>query len=168
MHLRGSCHCQRVVFEVDCDCPVPFLHCYCSICRKTSGGAGCLVNLGGSYASLTILRGEGDVRAYRARVDAEDGAPGRPSEHRRYFCTYCGSHLWAWNAEWPDLVHPVAAAIDTPLPEPPSRAHMMVRSAPPWARPSSGPGDSTHDGYPPFSLRSWHEARGLLSPSDDG
>jgi hypothetical protein len=26
--------------------PVPFLHCHCSICRKTAGGGGYAINLG--------------------------------------------------------------------------------------------------------------------------
>ena len=37
MHLEGSCHCGKVKFSVESAEPVPFMRCYCSICRKTAG-----------------------------------------------------------------------------------------------------------------------------------
>ena len=39
MQLEGSCHCRKVKFTVDSAEPVPFMRCYCSICRKTAGAA---------------------------------------------------------------------------------------------------------------------------------
>ena len=35
MKLEGSCHCGAVRFSVESHEPVPFMRCYCSICRKT-------------------------------------------------------------------------------------------------------------------------------------
>ena len=40
MKLTGSCHCGSVRFTVESAQPVPFMRCYCSICRKTAGGGG--------------------------------------------------------------------------------------------------------------------------------
>jgi hypothetical protein len=40
MQLEGSCHCGAVRFSVEAMSPVPFLHCHCSICRKTAGSGG--------------------------------------------------------------------------------------------------------------------------------
>ena len=40
MKILGSCHCQAVRYEVESDDPYPYQKCYCSICRKTSGGEG--------------------------------------------------------------------------------------------------------------------------------
>ena len=40
MHLEGSCHCGAVRFSVEAQSPVPFMHCHCSICRKTAGSGG--------------------------------------------------------------------------------------------------------------------------------
>jgi hypothetical protein len=37
MQLKGSCHCAKVKFTVESGEPVPFMRCYCSICRKTAG-----------------------------------------------------------------------------------------------------------------------------------
>ena len=38
--LEGSCHCGAVHFTVRSHTPQPYMHCYCSICRKTAGGGG--------------------------------------------------------------------------------------------------------------------------------
>ena len=45
MKLKGSCHCGAVKFEVDSKTPHPFMHCYCTICRKTQGGGGYTINI---------------------------------------------------------------------------------------------------------------------------
>ena len=50
MHLEGSCHCGAVRFSVEAHSPVPFMHCHCSICRKTAGSGGYAINLGGDAA----------------------------------------------------------------------------------------------------------------------
>ena len=45
MKLNGSCHCGTVKFEVESRTPQPFMHCYCTICRKTQGGGGYTINI---------------------------------------------------------------------------------------------------------------------------
>src|SRR6185436_21172062 len=71
MHLEGSCHCGAVRFSVEAMSPVPFLHCHCSICRKTAGSGGYAVNLGADMATLKV-RGKSHLRVYHA-VLREDG-----------------------------------------------------------------------------------------------
>lgn len=151
MQLEGSCHCKAVRFSVESHEPVPFLRCYCSICRKTAGSGGFAINLGADSATLQI-EGEENVAVYRARL--EDGSE---SSARRHFCKQCGTALWLWAPESPDLVHPHAGAIDTPLPRPPSVTHMMLGSKPDWVRADAGPGDASFDGYPNESLADWHQ-----------
>ena len=56
------------------------------------------------------------------------------SSARRYFCAHCGSALWVWDPTWPELVHPHAGAIDTPLPIPPENVHCLVGSKAPWVK----------------------------------
>ncbi len=58
MQLLGSCHCQAVRFSVESHEPVPFLRCYCGICRKTAGAGGFAINLGAVKATL------GQIPAY--------------------------------------------------------------------------------------------------------
>ncbi len=158
MHLEGSCRCGAVAFSCDAYAPVPYMRCYCSICRKTGGGGGYAINLGADSGSLTVT-GERHVAMFQAVID------GRPSPAERRFCRECGTALWVWDPRWPDLVHPFASAVDTPLPVPPQTVHIMLEDKPDWVRPDVRDGDETFSGYPDQSLRDWHSARGLLSPT---
>jgi hypothetical protein len=160
MKLTGSCDCRAVHFEVEAAHPYPFLLCYCSVCRKTGGGGGFAINLGAEFATLRVS-GEEHVRVYRASIqNPEDDTP-KQSRHERSFCGLCGSHLWAWSPNWPDLVHPLASAVDTPLPEPPERTHMMLEFKSSWVTAHAGPHDKLFDRYPDESLAAWHERLGL-------
>lgn len=153
MQLAGSCHCQAVRFEVEAPEPYPFMLCYCSICRKTAGAGGYAINLGARMDTLAV-QGEDAIAVYQAHLDP---AGRRISEGRRHFCRHCGSALWVWDPRWPELVHPHASAIDTPLPEPPQRTHIMLGSKPDWVPVHAGPEDRLFDGYPDESLAEWHQ-----------
>ena len=159
MRLEGSCHCQKVKFTVDSPEPVPFMRCYCSICRKTAGAGGYAINLGADTHSMKVT-GKGYLGIYRARIEGDDGKA-HTSEARRYFCLKCGSALWVWDPRWPDLVHPHASAIDSELPMPPRSAHIMLGSKASWVAVQAGPDDERFDEYPTESLAQWHERMGL-------
>jgi hypothetical protein len=155
MRLEGSCHCGAVRFSVEAYAPVPFMRCYCSICRKTAGGGGYAINLGAKFDTLRVA-GEEHITVYNALVDGEK------SSAERRFCARCGSALWLWDPGWPDLVHPHASAVDTPLPEPPEAVHMMLGSKANWVRVDAHEGEPQCAGYYPYSLEEWHRARGML------
>ena len=155
MRLQGSCHCGAVRFTVEAHQPYPFMRCYCSICRKTAGGGGYAINLGADYASLTV-EGEEHLSIYRARLNS-----GETSTGQRHFCRHCGSALWLYDPTWPELVHPHASAIDTPLPLPPEHVHMMLGSRAPWVEVACKPNDRCFDDYPDESLADWHRRHGL-------
>jgi hypothetical protein len=70
MRLEGSCHCGAVRFSLEASAPVPFLRCYCSICRKTAGGGGYAINLGANADSLSI-EGKEHVSMFHAVIDGE-------------------------------------------------------------------------------------------------
>ena len=154
MQLDGSCHCGAVRFTVESHEPVPFMRCYCSICRKTAGSGGFAINLGADHASLQV-QGREHLQVYRAL--REDG---RPSTGHRHFCALCGSALWLWDPTWPELVHPHAGAIDTPLPAPPAVTHMMLGSKPAWVGVHLQDQDQRFDEYPEESLADWHRRHG--------
>jgi hypothetical protein len=160
MKLEGSCHCRAVRFTVEAYAPVPYLHCYCSICRKTAGGAGCAINLGAHMATLEV-QGEEHLGRYQAKIREDDGTC-RLSSGQRHFCTSCGSALWLFDPQWPDLVHPHASAIDTPLPRAPERVHMLLDSRAGWARVPGGKHEVKLPGFPDESLEEWHRRHGLL------
>ena len=157
MRLEGSCHCRRVRFSVYADEPYPFNRCYCSICRKTAGTGGFAINLGAHANTLEVF-GQENINVYNARLD-ESGEETSPGE--RHFCSHCGTALWVFDPRWPELVHPHAGAIDTPLPEPPEVTHMMLSSKPDWVRVDAHEGDATYDEYPDESLAEWHRRHGL-------
>lgn len=154
MHLDGSCHCGAVRFSLQSATPYPYMRCYCSICRKTAGGGGYAINLGGDFSTLKV-EGEDDISVFHARIDGSES----PGERR--FCKKCGSALWVWDPRWPELVHPFASAIDTELPVPPDRIHIMLANAPAWCQPDIAKNDHPFDAYPTESISGWHEARGL-------
>lgn len=162
MKLHGSCHCGKVSFSVEAASPVPYLRCYCSICRKLAGGGGYAINLGADFTTLEVS-GEEHIRVYETSPDAstEDAVCGRR------FCGQCGTALWNYDPRWPELVHPFASAIDGDLPPPPASTHMMLGSKANWVEPAVGPGDKTHDAYPDESLADWHARNGFGDDSGE-
>ena len=158
MLLEGSCHCGAVRFRVEAPEPYPYLRCYCSICRKTAGGGGYAINLGALTDTLET-EGEESISVYRATIDGE------PSLAQRHFCRNCGSALWVYDPHWPELIHPFASAVDTPLPKPPERVHMMLDYAAPWCEVPSGENDRHFREFPDESLADWHRRHGLRDES---
>jgi len=155
--LEGSCRCGQVRFSVKSHAPVPYLRCYCSICRKTAGGGGYAINL---HADMRTLKVEGETAVFHAAI--KDGAGDcKQSSAQRSFCASCASALWVFSPEYPELVHPFASAIDSELPEAPARVHMMLGSKALWVEPEIGPDDRCFHGYPDDGLEEWHRARGL-------
>jgi hypothetical protein len=160
MLLEGSCHCGAVRFSAESRHPYPFNLCYCSICRKTAGSGGFAINLSADAGTLRVEGGE-HLRTYHAKL--HDDATGKVARSlaERKFCGECGSPLWLWDPRWPELLHPHASALDTPLPAPPERTHLMLASKAAWVEPCLGPDDRTFDAYPDESIAAWHARLGL-------
>lgn len=154
MLLKGACHCGAVEFELESPHPYPFNYCYCSICRKTAGGGGFAINLSGHFDSLKV-KGEEHCRIYHAKID------GKLSNAERHFCMHCGSALWLYDSRWPELVHPFASAIDTELPKPPQKTHLMLESKVGWVEVNSQKNDKCFSEYPDESIKQWHQRNGL-------
>jgi hypothetical protein len=164
MILEGSCHCGAVHFRVESETPYPYQSCYCSICRKTAGGGGYAINLGGDANTLEVDGGE-NLSVYNAKLYDEGGPDEVPiSEVERNFCRFCGSFLWVYDPHWPDLVHPFASAIDTPLPTPPEHVRLMLDYAAPWCKIPTGESENHFPVFPQESLEEWHRRHGLLAP----
>ena len=161
MLLEGSCQCEKVRFRVQSETPVPFMFCFCSICRKTAGGAfGC--NVMGVRATLKVT-GAKNLRRYHARI-RRPGKPTEISEGERWFCGICGTHLWVADKRWPEGVWPNAGAIDTPLPRAPAHVFMMTRYKPDWV-PLDGLGEGPrYPEYPELSIAAWHEQNAPSKP----
>ena len=155
MLLKGSCHCGKVHFSVESYAPVPYMRCYCSVCRKTAGGGGYAINLGAWKKTLKV-KGRAHLTVYRITL-----ADGKKSPARRHFCKLCGSALWVYDPRWPDLLHPFASAIDSQLPKAPRHCHIMLGSKADWVPVSKGRRDESFAEYPTLSLKDWHKREGL-------
>ena len=162
MKLKGSCHCQSVQFEFESHSPYPFIRCYCSICRKTAGGGGYAINIMGIAETLKI-KGKQFISVYRARLTPKKKSKSKISTGQRHFCKKCASYLWIYDPSWPDLFHPFASAIDSPLPTPPQTIHMMLDFASNWCDIPNGKQDVHYKRYAPLSIEAWHRKYKLWS-----
>ena len=158
--IKGSCRCKAVAFSVESHTPVPYQLCYCSICRKQQGGGGFAINLAADAGTLKV-EGERHLGLYRAEIADEERPRCELSSGERRFCRECGSALWLYDPNWPELVHPFASAVDTPLPVPPERVHLMQKYKASWVVPVVGERDGTFELYPEESIADWHRKRGL-------
>jgi hypothetical protein len=136
------------------------MRCYCSICRKTAGAGGYAINIAGDNTTLEV-EGEENINIYRAQIQNPEDQKPRQSEGERRFCRHCGSFLWVYDPNYPELMHPFASAIDTDLPKPPEQTHIMLDFAASWAEVPDGPNEHHYRRYPKESLADWHERLGL-------
>ncbi|CAO3682375.1 unnamed protein product [Rhizopus stolonifer] len=152
MELKGSCHCEKVSFTVLSHTPAPFMHCYCSMCRKCQGGSGASINIMGQYKTLQV-NGKEYLKGYQGYRDKKTKELGG---NIRYFCGECGSHLYAYDKQYKDWVYPFASAIDTDLPELEfnQNYHIMLTSKANWVK---TPTENTFGEYPDCSLEDWHK-----------
>jgi len=149
MLLKGSCHCGAVRYSVQSETPYPYLYCYCSICRKTAGGGGYAINIMGSAETLKV---KGRTKIYRATRGGGE----------RHFCPKCGSALWVWDRRWGQWLYPFASAIDTKLPVPKERQHVMLGSKANWVAVPKGRNERRFRDFSKESIIDWHRKRGLL------
>lgn len=161
MKLKGSCSCGEVSFSVTSKNPYPYQRCYCSICRKTGGGGGYAINISADANSLKV-KGKKHIKIYRAIVKNPEDKKGERSGGERNFCKECGTSLWLYDPEWPELVHPMASAIDTELPRTPDHTHLMTEFKPKWVELNKKPKDKVFKRYPKESIADWHERHHLI------
>ena len=98
---------------------------------------------------------------YQAQVTNEETGKKTKSHLQRSFCKICGSSLWVWSPKWPELIHPFASIIDSSLPIPPERTHLMTSSKTEWAVLRADPQDQVFEQYPKESIAEWHKRLGL-------
>src|ERR1041385_2272623 len=77
--LAGSCQCGKVSFDVVSETPYPFMFCYCSLCRKTTGAL--TANIMGKRDTLKI-RGAKHLRVHHAVMRKRGQRPTRSSGER--------------------------------------------------------------------------------------
>jgi hypothetical protein len=117
-HLRGSCLCGGVRFELT-EPPETLRYCHCESCKKLSGGAA-TVNGRVPSTAIRILEGEDLLQTFQP---AEGSA--------KTFCLACGSNLFGGG--WPEsqTASVRATTFDDPFEARPS-AHIFVASVAAW------------------------------------
>ncbi len=116
--LTGSCHCQGVQFEVEALEPVG-VRCYCTICRKISGGP---------FSS--IVRAKKDAFRITAGQELLDGYQAT-SYFTRHHCTRCHSHIYGDMPQLPVVF--LRPGLFDPVALPKLRfEHMFVADKVPW------------------------------------
>ncbi|PLW79214.1 GFA family protein [Cohaesibacter celericrescens] len=114
----GQCLCGAVKFRILGEFESFFL-CHCSRCRKDSGSAHS-ANLFSSTAKITWLSGEENIKNFRLSK----------SQHKKCFCTDCGSALPFYQKNDGVLVVP-AGSLDSSIGIRP-KAHICFSSRADW------------------------------------
>ena len=160
LKLEGGCYCKAVSFSVQSHTPYPYLRCYCSFCRMTSGSGGYGINIMAETKTL-VISGEQSLGSYHGRYHDEDTDALKQSPGLRYFCRDCGCSLWAVDPRWAQWIYPYASAVHTPLPMPPESVHIMLDFKAPWVEVPAGDRHRHFDRYPDESILGWHQRHGL-------
>ncbi len=137
--LRGECQCGQVKYQLTAPEFVAYI-CHCRACQKLSSSAFSICMQVPAEA-LNITQGNA---ASRVRV-ADSG-----NELTSWFCTACGSALFAQNSARPRIRTLYAGTLDNPDMVPVS-AHIWIKRKLPWVvlpqqhRTFDGAGDWTED-----------------------
>jgi hypothetical protein len=160
MKIEGSCYCGAVRFSAESKTPYPYMRCYCSFCRKTSGSGGYGINIMAQAESLEI-EGEANLLFHHGMEHDPETDELVENQNRRYFCRHCGSPLWAADPRWSEWIYPFASIVNTTLPRPPEVVHIMLDFAVPWIDIPVGEGHQHFKRYPDESILAWHQRHGL-------
>ncbi|MCP5358878.1 MAG: GFA family protein [Pseudomonadales bacterium] len=114
----GSCLCGKVKYKLLGE-PGAFGYCHCTSCRKASGSAHA-ANAPIDRSLFQIIQGKSHIREYESSLGKF-----------RAFCTNCGSPLYAYLTEAPDVLRVRLGTIDTPFMGQP-QAHTWVSDKAPW------------------------------------
>ena len=55
LKLEGGCYCKAVTFSALSHTPYPYMRCYCSFCRTTSGSGGYGINIMAEADTLSVI-----------------------------------------------------------------------------------------------------------------
>ena len=120
----------------------------------------------GEYATFKIVQGKEFVKMYQAKLAETEGGKNEESKtklsnHKRHFCSECGSCLWAYDDRYPQWIYPFASSIDTPLPKPDEQIHIMTDFKLDHVEIPSGKHIQSFARYPQDGIEEWHKKRGL-------
>lgn len=160
MKITSSCYCKSISFTAISHTPCPYMRCYCSFCRKTGGSGGYGINIMADADSLSV-QGKEFLSFHYGMEHDPDTDELKENQNKRYFCSRCGSPLWAHDPRWAEWIYPFASSIDTGLLKPPEIVHIMLDFAAPWIVIPEGANQRCFNRYPDESILQWHRRHGL-------
>ena len=113
MKLSGGCVCGKVRYEIDGE-PLRTGLCHCETCRKLSGSA---FSFFGIWARSEVTL-SGELGCWRSRAGGER------------FCPTCGSALFTWDDESPEIEIKLGTLDDPPVAPPPTYELWTIRREP--------------------------------------
>ena len=124
----GSCLCGAIQYQLTTELG-PIEVCYCSMCRKASGGP-LATNASVPAAAFHLRAGAEQLRGY-------ESSPGEV----RHFCGRCGSPIYKTRADRPQTIRLRVGAINEPLNGRPVASYFTGSKCNWW---------EIHDGLPRF------------------
>lgn len=120
--IKGSCLCGRVTYAISGKLG-KMIHCHCTTCRKAHGSAFSTVAAVDAN-EFEITTGAGLVRSFKS-------SPGKA----RYFCSNCGSQLYAHREGQSHYILRLGTLDDDPGVAP--AAHIWISDKAPWYQPET-------------------------------
>ncbi|MFC4203116.1 GFA family protein [Candidimonas humi] len=114
----GSCLCQKIHYQLTQE-PGDFGYCHCVSCRKASGSA--------HAANAPVMRKNFHLLAGAAELREFESSPGMI----RAFCSNCGSPIYAFRTERPELLGIRLGTLDTPFSKQ-AKEHRYVAEKATW------------------------------------
>lgn len=115
--IKGSCLCRGIEYEISGDVG-NITHCHCTTCRKAHGAAFSSV-AAVKIKDFNFVSGEELLKSFESSVDK-----------KRYFCSNCGSHIYAHRKETEHFILRLGTLDDDPKVRPAN--HIWVSLKAPW------------------------------------
>jgi len=115
--IKGSCLCGKVTYAISGNLG-EISHCHCTTCRKAHGSAFSSV-AAVHIDSFELTSGKQIIKHYLSSPDKA-----------RYFCSNCGSHIYAYREGQPHYILRLGTLDDDPQTRPSN--HIWISLKAPW------------------------------------
>ncbi len=115
--MKGSCLCGEVRYSINGELG-PMVNCHCQTCRKAHAAA---------FSSVAAVKlGDLEFESGETLLKSFESSPGK----RRYFCSNCGSQIYAYREGQPYYVFRLGTLDDDPQAK--ITQHIWTSHKAPW------------------------------------